>query len=53
MNGVVRFDKPPNPYIGYITNVYTHPATRNQGIGSKIFTAMERWSKEKGVDLCY
>jgi len=41
----------PDPYYGYVTNVYTRPAFRSQGIGSKIHAAMEQWSKENEVEF--
>lgn len=40
-----------DPYFGYVTNVYTRPAFRNQGFGSKIHLAMEKWSKDNGVEF--
>lgn len=48
---VPRPGKTPDPYYGYVTNVYTRPAFRNQGIGSKIHRAMEKWSKENEVEF--
>lgn len=48
---VPRPGKSPDPYYGYVTNVYTHPAYRSQGIGTKIHTAMEKWSKENEVEF--
>ena len=34
-----------------MTNVYTRPGYRSQGIGSRIQTAMEAWSKENDVEF--
>ncbi|MFK0522058.1 GNAT family N-acetyltransferase [Paenibacillus illinoisensis] len=48
---VPRPGKSPDPYYGYVTNVYTRPVFRNQGIGSKIHKAMEKWSKENEVEF--
>jgi GNAT superfamily N-acetyltransferase len=48
---VPRPGKSPDPYYGYVTNVYTRPAFRSQGIGTKIHTAMEQWSKENEVEF--
>lgn len=48
---VPRPGKSPDPYYGYVTNVYTRPAFRNLGIGSEIHKAMEKWSKENEVEF--
>lgn len=48
---VPRPGKSANPYFGYVTNVYTRPAYRNQGIGSEIHRVMEQWSKENKVEF--
>lgn len=48
---VPRPGKSKDPYYGYVTNVYTLPTFRNQGIGSKIHKAMEKWSKENEVEF--
>ncbi|MBB3113965.1 GNAT superfamily N-acetyltransferase [Paenibacillus phyllosphaerae] len=48
---VPRPGKSPDPYYGYVTNVYTRPAFRNQGIGSRIHHAMENWSRENEVEF--
>jgi GNAT superfamily N-acetyltransferase len=48
---VPRPGKFQDPYYGYVTNVYTCPDFRNQGIGSKIHIAMEKWSKEHEVEF--
>ncbi|MCG7385492.1 GNAT family N-acetyltransferase [Paenibacillus sp. ACRRY] len=48
---VPRPGKSSDPYYGYVTNVYTRPAFRNLGIGSKIHKAMENWSKENEVEF--
>ena len=48
---VPRPGKSPDPYYGYVTNVYTRPAYRSQGIGTAIHHAMEQWAKEKNVEF--
>jgi GNAT superfamily N-acetyltransferase len=48
---VPRPGKSPDPYYGYVTNVYTRPAFRNQGIGTKIHLAMEQWSKANNIEF--
>ncbi len=48
---VPRPGKSPDSYYGYVTNVYTRPAFRSQGIGTEIQAAMEKWSKENGVEF--
>lgn len=48
---VPRPGKSPDPYFGYVTNVYTRPEFRSQSFGSKIHIAMEEWSKENKVEF--
>ncbi|WP_068617722.1 GNAT family N-acetyltransferase [Paenibacillus tuaregi] len=48
---VPRPGKTRDPYYGYVTNVYTHPAFRSQGIGAEIHMTMEKWSKEIDVEF--
>lgn len=48
---VPRPGKSPDPYFGYVTNVYTRPEYRSQGIGSQIHIAMEEWAKENAVEF--
>lgn len=48
---VPRPGKSPDPYYGYVTNVYTRPAFRSQGFGTKIHIAMEEWSKDNNVEF--
>jgi GNAT superfamily N-acetyltransferase len=48
---VPRPGKTQAPYYGYVTNVYTRPAFRSQGIGTGIHVAMEKWSKENQVEF--
>ncbi|MCY9662651.1 GNAT family N-acetyltransferase [Paenibacillus chondroitinus] len=48
---VPRPGKTRDPYYGYVTNVYTRPAFRSQGIGTEIHMEMEKWSKENDVEF--
>ncbi|WP_249266972.1 GNAT family N-acetyltransferase [Paenibacillus sp. HGF7] len=48
---VPRPGKTSDPYYGYVTNVYTRLAFRSRGIGTEIHVAMEKWSKENGVEF--
>ncbi|MBM7564761.1 GNAT family N-acetyltransferase [Paenibacillus sacheonensis] len=48
---VPRPGKSRHPHYGYVTNVYTRPAYRSQGIGSRLHNAMEIWSKENEVEF--
>lgn len=36
---------------GYVTNVYTLPERRNQGIGSQLLQKVVEWAKEKDLEL--
>jgi len=36
---------------GYLTNVYTLPECRNQGIGSRLLAEVRRWAKEQRLEL--
>jgi len=48
---VPRPGKSLDPRFGYVTNVYTRPKFRNQGFGSQIQIAMEKWSKENDIEF--
>ncbi|AZN42762.1 GNAT family N-acetyltransferase [Paenibacillus albus] len=48
---VPRPGRTEDPYFGYVTNVYTRPAYRDRGIGTKIHQAMELWAKEQAVEF--
>lgn len=37
--------------FGYVTNVYTVPAYRSQGIGGKIMEEVNCWAKENGLSF--
>lgn len=50
-------EKVPRPGVdasspfGYVTNVYTHPDYRGQGIGSQIHGEIARWAAENRLDF--
>ena len=48
---VPRPGKSPDPCFGYVTNVYTRPAFRGQGIGSRLQHSMESWSKQHELEF--
>ncbi|RAV19221.1 GNAT family N-acetyltransferase [Paenibacillus contaminans] len=48
---VPRPGKSPDPYFGYVTNVYTRPSHRSLGIGAKIHSALEQWSMQNEVEF--
>ncbi|TCM89119.1 N-acetylglutamate synthase-like GNAT family acetyltransferase [Paenibacillus sp. BK033] len=48
---VPRPGKSPDPRFGYVTNVYTRPAHRNKGIGTRIHAAVEQWSKDNQAEF--
>lgn len=37
----------PHPIMGYVTNVYTRPAYRNQGVASQLMQHVLRWANEQ------
>lgn len=37
--------------FAYMTNVYTIPEYRNQGIGSKLLSTINRWAKENNYEF--
>ncbi len=39
-----------NPRMGYITNVYTRPAYRNQGIGARLMKLSSDWARREGLE---
>lgn len=39
-----------HPQMGYITNVYTRPEYRNQGIGAHLMQCACDWAKQEGLD---
>jgi GNAT superfamily N-acetyltransferase len=52
---VQRIAKVPKPNrlddaFGYVTNVYTRPPYRNQGIGTQLMSHMLRWAREQDLE---
>lgn len=52
---VYRIPKVPRPgrmqsQIGYVTNFYTRPAWRGQGIGAQLLRCVQSWAKESGME---
>jgi GNAT superfamily N-acetyltransferase len=37
--------------IGYLTNVYTQPSFRSQGLGGRVLEAVTHWAEASGVEL--
>lgn len=53
---VHRIDLVPRPckaqdQFGYITNNYTKPTYRNQGIGSELMSRVKRWARDEDLEL--
>ena len=50
---VVKVPKPDRLHdeYGYVTNVYTKPAFRNQGIGSKLMKHVLNWAKAQDLEF--
>ena len=51
-------EKVPKPFssgnlIGYVTNVYTHPDYRNQGIGSELMDRVQDWAKTHAFEVLF
>lgn len=49
---IQRIDKMPKPnrindFYGYVTNVYTRPNYRGQGIGAQLMAEMLQWAREQ------
>ena len=36
--------------LGYVTNVYTRPAYRGQGIGTRLMTHVLQWATEQDLE---
>ena len=52
---VYRIPKVPRPgrlrgQMGYVTNVYTRPERRGQGIGARLLGCMQAWARENGIE---
>ena len=41
----------PKDAWGYVSNVYTDPSHRGQGIGAEVLNAALRWAKERDLEL--
>jgi GNAT superfamily N-acetyltransferase len=53
---IQRIAKVPKPSkmqdaFGYVTNVYTRPAYRGQGIGSSLLAQVKAWAKEQDLEF--
>jgi GNAT superfamily N-acetyltransferase len=53
---IQRIAKVPKPSkiqdaFGYVTNVYTRPAYRGQGIGSRLLAQVNAWAKEQDLEF--
>ena len=42
-----------NPRMGYVTNVYTRPAYRNQGIGAELMRRTTDWARSVGLESLF
>jgi len=52
---IQRVPKVPKPNrlddaLGYVTNVYTRPASRGQGIGTQLMTHVLQWAREQDLE---
>ena len=52
---IQRVPKVPKPNrhddaLGYVTNVYTRPAYRHQGIGTRLMTHVLAWAREQDLE---
>ena len=55
---VFKVPKMPSPResggtLGYLTNCYTLPAHRSQGIGSRLLSRVTIWAKQEGLELLF
>ncbi|KEO81819.1 hypothetical protein EL26_18430 [Tumebacillus flagellatus] len=41
----------PHRHFAYVTNVYTRPAYRGQGIGAQVHQWMEKWAREQDLEM--
>lgn len=53
---IQRIRKVPRPaalerYFGYVTNVYTRPAYRNQGVGAVLMRHVQDWAKQEQLEM--
>jgi GNAT superfamily N-acetyltransferase len=52
---VQRIERVPFPFhltpgFGYVTNVYTRPAHRNRGLGTRLLEHAQEWAQAAGLD---
>jgi GNAT superfamily N-acetyltransferase len=40
-----------HPCFGYVTNVYTRPSWRSEGVGGNLLEAVIDWAKEEGLEM--
>lgn len=40
-----------DPEFGYITNVYTRPAQRGQGVGAGLIRHMQAWARQERLEM--
>lgn len=38
-------------YFGYVTNVYTRPTFRNQGVGAELMRHVQDWAKQEQLEM--
>lgn len=52
---VRKVPKPNRPHdeIGYVTNVYTRPTYRGQGIGSALLARVVQWARDRDIDALF
>ena len=54
-NGLVSYEKPPSltggiGKVGYVSNVYTHPKWRGQGIATTLMQFLIEHARQMGID---
>jgi GNAT superfamily N-acetyltransferase len=42
-----------HPCFGYMTNVYTRPSWRGEGVGGRLLEAVVDWAKEEGMEFLF
>jgi GNAT superfamily N-acetyltransferase len=53
---IERIQKVPTPWliqreIGYVTNVFTCPAYRSQGIGAQLMEHLQEWARQQNLEM--
>lgn len=53
---IQRIEKVPRPAsvqpaFGYVTNVFTLPAYRNQGVGAALMLHVQTWARQQGLEM--